>query len=266
MNAFEILLLGVIQGLTEFLPVSSSGHLVIVEALLNGNESAPDGLLVNVMLHGGTLAAILLVYWNRIWRLLGQDRRGIGLLIVGTLPAVVVGLPLKLFFPELLASPLLSGMMLVATGAMLLASTRLPVGETDFPHMRYRDAFRIGCFQAAAIMPGISRSGATIVAGLMSGLRRDAAATFSFLLAIPVIGGATLLELADLAIGGGNSTAVFLLVSGAITSFVVGYLALRWLLIWLRRGRLHYFAFWCIPVGLAVIVWQITAQLSTGSY
>lgn len=264
MNAFEILLLGVVQGLTEFLPISSSGHLVIIEALLNGNESPPDGLLVNVVLHAGTLAAILVVYWNRIWRLLGQDRRGIGLLIVGTLPAVAAGLPLKLFFPELLASPLLAGLMLIATGTMLLAATGLPVGETDYQHMRYRDALRIGCFQAVAIVPGISRSGATIVAGLMSGLRRDAAATFSFLLAIPVIGGATILEVADLAVAGGNSTSVALLAIGAVASFGVGYLALRWLLIWLRHGRLHYFAFWCIPIGLAVAIWQIIAPLSTG--
>jgi len=257
MNEFESLLLGVVQGLTEFLPVSSSGHLVIIEAILNGGHPPQDGLLFNVVLHAGTLAAVFVVFWNRIWRLLGQDRRGIGLLFVGSLPAVAVGLQVKYLVPELLASPLLAGLMLLVTGGMLLASMRLPPGETEYQHMSYGDAFRIGCFQAAAIVPGISRSGATIVAGMMSGLRRDAAATFSFLLAIPVIGGATILETAELAADGTPSAAVTLLVIGAATSFAVGYLALKWLLVWLRHGHLHYFAYWCLPVGVGVVVWQI---------
>jgi undecaprenyl-diphosphatase len=263
MDAFQVIILGVIQGLTEFLPVSSSGHLVIVEALMGLIDSDQHGsqmLLINVVLHGGTLGAILVVYWNRIWRLLGEDRGVIPRIVVGTLPAVVVALGLKWFVPALVESPLLAGGMLIVTAAMLWFGASRPEGGLNYQQLSYKAAFTIGCFQAVAVLPGISRSGATIVAGLLVGLRRDSAATFSFLLALPVIAGACVLELADLGSQQPDASMLGLLALGAATSFFVGWFALRWLLAWLQRGRLYLFALWCAPVGLGVVVWQLVLR------
>ncbi len=168
MGLIEILLLAVIQGVTEFLPVSSSGHLVIGAALLEavGGQPPADLLEVNIFLHLGTLLAILVFFARRVARLLGADRRVIGLLIVGTLPAVCVGLPLKKLAPGVLESPLLAGLMLPCTGGLLIWASRIEPGSLEYPKMGYRAALLTGLFQAVAILPGISRSGSTIAAGL----------------------------------------------------------------------------------------------------
>ena len=252
----DVLLLAVVQGLTEFLPVSSSGHLVIVEALLASQTDDAAKLTVNVMLHAGTLFAVLAVYWSRIWRLLGSDAGLIGKIVVGTLPAAVVGIAVKKLLPGLASQTLLTGLMLWVTGAMLLAGSRCPDGSTTYQRVTYAQALAIGTIQAIAILPGISRSGATIVAGVALGLRRDAAATFSFLLAIPVIGGASLIEARELLTHDGPSISLAVLLVGMLVAFLVGLVALRWLLRWLEQGRLHYFAWWCFPLGAAVVVWQ----------
>ncbi len=260
MVLWHVLILAVVQGLTEFLPVSSSGHLVIVAALLkspaSGAVETPGQLALNVMLHTGTLLAVLVVYFRRIIRLLDTDRRVLALLFVGSLPAAVVGLSIKWWWPELAENAALSGACLLVTGAMLLWSATLPVGDVDYRTMTYKQAWLIGLAQAVAILPGISRSGATIVTGLAIGLRRDAAAAFSFLLAIPVIGGASLLEARGLLRGGETlNVSPLNLALGVAVSFVVGLFALLWLLRWLEKGRLSYFGWWCLPLGLAVLVW-----------
>ena len=263
MTFLQILILGVVQGITEFLPVSSSGHLVVIQALFQSLEgqTLPDVVAVNVLLHAGTLAAIILFYRKRIVRLLFEDRRVVGLLAVGTLPAVAVGLTIKRLFPEFLASPLLAGFMFLLTGALLICSARREGDgeeQQEYQNLSYLQAFGIGLFQAAAILPGLSRSGWTIAGGMLLGLRREAAATFSFLLAIPVIGGATLLELKK--IGGsptGEAISLPLLGFGAAVAFAVGLVAL-WLLVRIvERGRLAWFACWLFPVGIAVILWQL---------
>jgi len=258
-SLLHIVILAVLQGITEFLPVSSSGHIVIAGALLAHTLGEPPARAsdINIFLHAGTLASILVVYWRRIWRLLGEDRRVIGRLVVGTLPAVVVGLLLKTKFPLLLDSPLLAGLMLPITGVMLIWASRRPLGNTDCRDLTYGRVLVIGCLQAVAILPGISRSGATIAAGLGVGLRRSEAATFSFLLAIPAISGAIVLELRELIRGEDQLAAADLLSAGASVSFVVGVFALWWLIRWLERGRLQLFAWWCIPVGLLIVVWQL---------
>lgn len=264
MDHFTVIVLAVVQGVAEFLPISSSGHLVIGEALFAAatGRKLTDPTELNIALHAGTLASIAAVYWRRIWRLLGQDRRVVGLLFVATLPAVVVGLPVRLWWAEgVLENALLAGCMLPVTGLILIiASRRLP-GAIEYQDLTYRQALAIGLFQAAALLPGISRSGTTIAAGLFVGLRREATATFSFLLALPVIGGACLLEVMQRLLkppSVGASSSGWLLLLGAAVSAVVGVLALRWLLAWLQRGRLQWFAAWCIPVGLAVVAWQLT--------
>jgi undecaprenyl-diphosphatase len=260
MDFLLAVVLGAIQGVTEFLPISSDGHLAVAEAIYESltAQHIPDALGLNIVLHAGTLAAILIVYREKLWRLLGQDRRVIGLLLVGTLPAVVVGLPLHKWGGEWLTNPLLTGLMLPLTGALLLWGARQPVGELEYADIGYRRALVIGLFQAAAILPGISRSGTTISAGLALGLKREAAATFSFLLAVPAVAGACLLELKDMLWESSGQIDYRPLLAGAVTSLLVGLIALAWLLKWLQQGRLHLFAWWCMALGAAVVIWQLS--------
>lgn len=219
----------------------------------------PDLLGLNIVLHAGTLLAILVIYGKSILRLFGQDRRVLGLIAVGTLPAVVVGLPLHEWAAVALVNPLLAGCMLPLTGLLLLLPLKFGTGSLVHQELSWRQALWIGICQAVAILPGISRSGCTIVAGLGVGLRREAAATFSFLLAVPVVGGACVLELKDLLLAK-TPPAWGTLALGAGVSFVVGVLSLGWLLKWLNQGRLHYFAWWCIPLGVGVVAWQLAIQ------
>lgn len=254
MTWLKMILLSVIQGISEFLPISSSGHLVITESLLDIQADQTD---VNIVLHAGTLLSILIFYHRTIFRLLSQDRRVIPLMIVGTLPVVVIGLTAKKFAEPLLESPLLAGCMLPVTGLMLLMIPRIPRQEQSYTQISYKQALLIGFAQAIAILPGISRSGSTIVAGLMTGLSRQSAATFSFLLAIPAISGATILELGEIYSNQHLSTPLSLLAAGALISALIGLLAL-WLLVrWLEKGKLHYFAYWCIPLGIIIVIMQL---------
>ena len=258
MELWQILILAVVQGVTEFLPISSSGHLVIVAQLMNA-ESVQDLDVsdVNIVLHVGTLLSILVFYQQRLLRLLTDDRRTILLIILGTIPAVLVGLPIELKFEYLLESPLLSGVMLCVTGAALFSASFLERGTKHYEGMGYGKAILIGLSQAAAILPGLSRSGSTIITGLWLGLDPRAAAGFSFLLAIPAIAGGGVLEAYSLATGPPSSTPLSYLVIGAVVSFAVGLISLAWLVRWLERGRLQLFALWCLPVGVAVIAWQL---------
>lgn len=250
MPLFEMLILAVVQGIAEFLPISSSGHLVILGALMNVDD---DSATVEIILHAGTLGSILVIYWKRILELLGSDRRVIPLLVVGTIPAGAIGITIKSQAEWLLSNPLLTGCMWLLTGAMLLLLKYLPDRGADYRQMRWWQALAVGCFQALALMPGVSRSGSTIVGGRILGLGRDDTVTFSFLLAIPAILGACVLEVRELIQEGASPESVNLLVLGALVSFGVGVFALRWLITWAREGRLHWFAAWCIPAGLVVI-------------
>ena len=265
METWQILVLAVVQGIAEFLPISSSGHLVVISALL-GNRSPADVADVNIVLHMGTLASILVFYWREIRRLVSVDRRVIPLLVVGTVPAVLVGVPLKRFASHWLSDPLLAGSMLPITGLMLLWAARREPAKGQYRELSAVQSFGIGVWQALAILPGISRSGATITAGLNEGLHREQATTFAFLLAIPAIAGAGVLESLDLVTGqAGPRSPAGLLAVGAVLSFLVGLFALWWLSKWVQRGRLALFAYWCIPVGLAVVLWQLGTLAVRGS-
>jgi len=258
----EVLVLAIVQGIGEFLPISSSGHVVVgLEAFARYGREIPDRLTVNIVLHLGTLLAILVFYRCRIAELIARDRRVIGLIVVGSIPAGLVGVLIKkaaccAWLEAALENALLAGFMFPLTALGLLWAARHADGQTDCRGLSYRGALVIGLFQALAILPGISRSGATIVAGLGLGLRRDEAAAFAFLLAIPAIAGAGLLEIVDLLRNGAPATPPVTLAIGALVSFVVGLAALWWLVRWLERGRLHRFAWYLIPLGLAVVVWQ----------
>jgi undecaprenyl-diphosphatase len=259
LDLWQILLLACVQGLTEFLPISSSGHLVVLSAWLAAED--PSRLEVadlNVVLHLGTLLSIVVFYWHRLRRLAGEDRNLIVLLLIGTVPAVVVGLTIKLMFEHWVENALLAGLMLPITGLLLVWSSGKLQGRRECAQLTARDACLIGLSQAAAILPGLSRSGTTISAGLALGLAPRAAATFSFLLAIPAIGGAGLLTAVSLATKTEMSSPWQHLVLGGIIAFVVGLFSLSWLIRWLEQGRLWWFAWWCIPLGICVTLWQLT--------
>ncbi|MEL6109415.1 MAG: undecaprenyl-diphosphate phosphatase [Planctomycetota bacterium] len=255
----ETIILAIVQGIAEFLPISSSGHLVVLGEIMSRMKGVPPSATptLEIILHAGTLGSILVVFWKRIIDLLTSDRRVIPLLIVGTIPAVVVGLTIKSQFESILKNPLLAGSMLIVTGGLLLILGGIRPRDGEYRNLSFLAAFLVGCFQAFAILPGISRSGSTILGGRLMGLKTDDAVTFSFLLAIPAIGGATVLTMKDVVEemqqGIQPTPGIVELAIGAAISFVVGIFALKWLIGWSRQDRLHWFAAWCVPAGLLVI-------------
>ncbi|MCA9234148.1 MAG: undecaprenyl-diphosphate phosphatase [Planctomycetales bacterium] len=275
MSLIEILILAVLQGATEFLPVSSSGHLVVANALMEAWGASPveDLLEVSVTLHLGTLASVLIYYRREILRLLSTDRRVIPLLVIGTIPAAVLGVWVKKIAPPavedaFLKSPLVAGLMFPVTAVLLLWAMRRSEGETaevdrnrlDYQQLNVRQTLIIGVLQAFALLPGVSRSGSTIAAGLGVGLRRQSAATFAFLLAIPAILGAGVLEGYEIYKKGSAGTPAVNLALGFVVSMIVGLAALSLLIRWVERGRLALFAYYLIPLGIAVTAWQLSAR------
>lgn len=279
MNIGASLLLGIVQGLTEFLPVSSSGHLVLGRALLPGEALQSPGVLFEIVVHLGTLAAALIYLRREVFGLLralagtggttpeGRDAvragRGlVGLLLMASIPAAVVGVAFQDQIHHAFSGIGFAAGGLVLTGAVLLVFRR-PAAQTDPDATPTRaipllprglaDALWIGTAQAAAIFPGVSRSGLTIVAGRQRGVSPADAARFSFLLSAPAIAGATLLEGAS-AFGSGalaeaGSVVALELTVGFLTAFVAGTFALRWVFDWLARERFHQFGWYCLSVG-----------------
>jgi undecaprenyl-diphosphatase len=267
MDYLRIVVLGIVQGITEFLPISSDGHLVVagrVTAYLGGPSLDHDDVLETIVLHLGTLLAILVVYGRAIWRIVASDRRVIGLLVVGTLPAAIVGVLLKKYCEDWLTDPVLTGAMLPLNGFMLFWIGRRNHGQLCYTELTYRQVLWIGLCQAAAPLPGISRSGTTIAGGLAVGLKWADAATFSFLLAIPAISGAAVVALLELFQGRSTASTPAELAVGTAVSFLVGLVALRLFLHWLNSGRLNAiawrcFGWWCLALGVVVLCWQIRA-------
>ena len=259
MTLWQGVILGLVQGLTEFLPVSSSGHLVLVEHLLGVKM---PGVFFEVALHVATLASVLVVYGRRLWDILAgvlrrdpPSLRYFGMLVLGTIPAGVVGVVLHRRIEAAFSSLAFVGAAFVVTG-FILWSTRRRAGQASEPGAR--DAFAIGLAQAVAILPGISRSGSTVSAALWRNLGPGAAAEFSFLLAVPVIAGAALLEgrhaVADLAAIG-----MVPFVAAFLVAFASGIWAIRFLVALLQRGRFYAFAPYCWVVGaltLALALWR----------
>jgi undecaprenyl-diphosphatase len=264
MSLLAVLILAVVQGITEFLPISSDGHLAVTNALLAafGGETLKDPLEVTLTLHLGTLASVLVFYRRELVRLLGADRRAIWPIIVATIPAVIVGLGIKKGLSEeasnwLLNSPLLAGLGFFVTAAALWRASRRPEGSLAYTELSTAKALGIGVMQALAILPGVSRSGMTISTGLEVGLRRDEAGTFSFLMAVPAIGGAGLLQILETLEKGSTGTPLPVLGAGFVVSMLVGLGALALLLRFLRSGRLGAFVYYLVPLGVAVTAWQL---------
>ncbi len=250
MTIIEAIFLGIIQGLTEFLPVSSSGHLVIVQSVLGvvqpGNE-------FEVLVHIGTLMSVLVVFKTDILKLLIDMRskntqKYILYIIIGTVPAVFIGLGYKSSIESLFNNLRTVGTALIFTG-LVLFSSQFFVRKNLKPSIY--TAFLIGCAQAIAIIPGISRSGMTISMALLLGFLPKEAARFSFLLAIPVISGAGILTMIDL--NENNHEFILTGMIGMFASFLVGFFALRWLIDWLKKGKIYYFGVYCILIGLLTL-------------
>jgi undecaprenyl-diphosphatase len=253
----NMILLAVVQGLTEFLPVSSSGHLVLFQHFLGAREG---DVFFDIVLHVGTLGSVLVVYRREVLRLLKFDPPAlayVGCLALGTLPAVIVGLLFKDTIEGLFHEPVFAAAGLLAT-AVILFSTRLAAPADALPEPwepRAPSPLRavlIGAAQACAILPGISRSGSTIAAALWTGLPRAEAARFSFLLSIPAISGALILQLLDGQAADPQET-VRLLAAGAV-AFGVGLLAIRWTALAVVQAHFWKFCFYCLVVGVAVIL------------
>jgi undecaprenyl-diphosphatase len=263
-NQTQALALGIVQGLTEFLPISSSGHLVLGQKLLGLSE--PE-LLFDVVVHVGTLLAVTVYFHKDIFMIIRslwardqkarQGRRFIILLAIGSVPAALAGFLLKDLFESLFASILAVGCALLFTGFFLLLTRLAPNGQIRLPGCGPGRAFAVGIAQALAITPGVSRSGSTIACGLLLGLERSFAARLSFLLSIPAILGALLLQVLNLSAG--QAVDYGPLITGGLSAAISGYLALIFLIKLVHQGRLHLFAPYCFLVGGLAIAWSLLA-------
>lgn len=254
MNLPAAILLGIVQGLTEFLPVSSSGHLVLAERLAGVHT---PGVFVEVALHVATLGSVLVVYGRRIVELArglltgeGDHRGYVWLLVLATIPAGLVGVLLNDVIEAAFDSLAAVGAAFLLTG-IILWSTRRLAGTREAPTTR--SAIGIGLMQALAILPGVSRSGSTVAAGLWSGLTPQRAAEFSFLMAVPTIAGAAALEVGD-AVANAGAVGVGSLAVGFVVAFVSGIWAIRLLVALLRRGQFHAFAPYCWALGVLTLL------------
>ena len=251
MTILEATILGIIQGFTEFLPISSSGHLVLGQAILGIDQPGNE---FEILVHLGTLASVLVIFFDDIKSLilslaLKKTQIFIMYILIGTLPAVGIGLGFKDLIDSLFENVTAVGGALIFTGVVLFGSSF--ANRLDKEHSLLT-CILIGCAQAMAIIPGVSRSGMTISAALFLGLSAKEAARFSFLLAIPAIGGAGLLTALD--VSGGFQMPIPVALAGLTSSFAVGVVALKWLLGWLEQGKFHYFGIYCFAVGLITLV------------
>ena len=271
MEPIQAMVLGAIQGLTEFLPVSSSGHLVLFQHLFGLKEAE---LFFDISVHVGTLGAVIIFFRKEIaaiflslfqaitrlakkeislknvWR--DPELKLALLIVVGSVPTAIIGLLFHRISDQLFSSVFLVGITLIVTGAILWGTRWINGQGREIPGFTVSNAFVIGVVQGLAILPGISRSGSTIAAGLYLGLDRGVAARFSFLLSIPAIVGAEILSLKDMGLVLIPDTVTLM---GTAVAFVVGYLSLAMLMYVVKRGRMHLFAPYCWLVGgIALIV------------
>ena len=248
-SILQAIILGIIQGITEWLPISSSGHLVIAQHLFDISQP----VIFDIILHLGSLAALLIVFWKDIVRLV----KGIFLrdkyyvkyffwLVIATIPIGLVGIFFNDYIKTIFDNPKTVGISLLIT-AIILFISKYPLKKKK--KLTWKNTFVIGLFQALAILPGISRSGMTISSGMFQGVERKEVARFSFLLFIPAILGATVFEIGNVSSIGN----MFPLIIGTIATFITGYVTLKWLLKIIENGKFSYFAWYCFVVGLLVL-------------
>ena len=275
MTFLSSFLLGLVQGIAEFLPISSSGHLAIAQNLLGMSDAGTVPEFFDVLLHLGTLVAVFVAYWADIKDMVLEFFRGAGdlihhstpnpvpparrlilLIILGTLPLFVV-LPVKDAVQSLSNSMVFIGAALIVTGVLLFVSDRVKKGRKNERTATWLDVLIVGLGQAIATMPGISRSGMTITTGCFVGFERKFAVRFSFLLSIPAVLGANILSLADAAKAGINWAEVPVYLVGVVTAAVVGYLCIRPLRFIADRGKFGAFAYYCWAVGVLTLVLNV---------
>lgn len=265
---FQAILLGVVQGLTEFLPVSSSGHLLLGQYFL-GLDQGRFGLSFDVALHMGTLLAVVSYFWRDLLRMAfaffrsfarrdltnDADQRMAYLIIAATVPAALIGYFLEDFFEgETVRSPWVVVFNFVLVGTLFIVGEAVGTRTRRASKLGFGEAVGIGFAQAAALVPGVSRSGATITLGLFLGLRREEAARFSFLMSVPIIAGAGGLKVGEVISRGMSASQTLLFVVGFVTSAAVGYATIRFLLNYLTRHSLRAFAFYRFAVAGIVTV------------
>ena len=268
MELLKAIILGLVQGLSEFLPISSSGHLVIFAEILNFHD---DGIAFEVFVHFGTLLSVLLAFRKEISKMLiapyaiwikkltdpelKEFLNWDYYVIVATIPAVIIGFTLKDPIEGLFSNILLVFFTLMVTAILMVTAQFLKFKNNDLSYAR---AFLIGIAQAFAILPGISRSGSTIFMGMSLGIDREKVARFSFIMSVPAIFGATLLKLKDLFETPPASSEIVNLIVGTIIAFVSGYFAIIWLLDIVKKGKLQIFGYYCIAVSILGLLWYFT--------
>ncbi len=258
MSILQAIILGIVQGLTEFLPVSSSGHLMLASEILNTDLSAADDLTFSLTLHAATVLSTIVVLWSEVVKLLrglfsrrfNEEQAYILKIVISMIPIGIVGFCCMDYLEQAFSSVLVVGVMLLVTALLLTFAYFAKPRQKE--SISYRDAFIIGLAQAAAAMPGLSRSGSTIATGLLLGNKKESVAKFSFLMVLPPILGNALLDIIKGDFGGGVE--ILPLVAGFISAFVTGWLACRFMLEIVKRGKLIYFAIYCAIVGVTAII------------
>lgn len=259
MELIKAIILGIIQGLTEFLPISSSGHLVLAQKIMGFTEPP---MIFDTVLHLGTLFAVVLVLWGDIWPLLKKPfQKMTALLIFGTIPTVLIGLLLKDFFDNLFKSGKTLGVEFIFTGLILFAAQRMSNGHKKLKETSGIDALFVGVMQGIAILPAVSRSGLTIAGSLFRKMDREFAARFSFLLSIPAILGATVLQLKDIVGSGEVMPATGNLVGGFLFSFIFGVLSVKFMMKVIKEGKLNGFGIYCTALGGLILLDQLVLHI-----
>ena len=268
MTIFQSILLGIVQGLTEFLPISSSGHLVIFPYLLGWDIPADVEFAFDVLVQVATLFAVIVYFWKDLVQILKallagllnrnlmkdpQSRLG-AYIIIATVPAGVIGLLLKDLVEQSFNSPMFTALGLLVTSALLAIAERVGKRSREMQAMNSKDAVFIGFFQSVSIFSGISRSGSTITGGVVRDFKREPAARFSFLMSIPIMLAAGLLATIDLLKIPNLGHTILVFIPGFIASAVVGYLAIRWLLKYLVNHTLYIFSIYCAVVGILTLL------------
>ena len=246
----EAIILGIVQGLTEFLPISSTAHLILFPWFLNWRGEI-NTLTFDVALHAGTLLALILFFWRDWLELIFKKQRLFGLVILASIPAGAAGYLLNDIVENNLREPLLISIMLIAVGILMLVAERTNKHK-GLEKTGLKDSLIIGIAQVIAIIPGVSRSGITISAGLFRGFEREAAARFSFLLSTPLIAGATALHLKEALISQANHD-FRLFFAGIITSFITGFIAIKFLLKFLKKNPLNLFVYYRFVLSAVII-------------
>ena len=264
MTVIQAIILGIIQGITEFLPVSSSGHLVLTPFLLGWSIPADQAFVFDVLVQVATLVAVFTYFWRDLVAIFWATLRGIlekrpfstiearmgWYLVLATIPAATIGVIIRAAIENAFESPYAAAIFLLVTAALLLIAERVGRSSRTMESLTWRDALMMGLFQILALFPGISRSGATITGGMIQNLERPAAARFSFLMSVPVMLAAGLLATLDLFKIPHLVSLLPSFIPGFLASAIVGYLAIRWLLSFLNRHPLHVFAIYCVVLGL----------------